>query len=160
MLGLVHNMKFRKNWGAIWQDAVSLAVIVVICACVLLYAFINREKSFLIITSCAIFPVSILLARLLKPGILTDRIEIDNDGIALRTKDTDLVFRWEDVRQIIRTRYEGTNALAVVSKDKEMIWFYRNKKIEAAIVEKYPRARELFVNDLLFFVRQVRRNFK
>ena len=150
-------MKFRKNWGAIWQEVLSLAIIVALCVFLLLYALINRNKDIAFVTCCAFFPIAIILTRLLKPGFLTDRIEINKYGIALCSNDKNLLFLWKDIRKIIRTRYEGTNALAVMNKDEDIIWFYWNKKIEKAIIEYYPHAKDLWENDRYFFVSLSRR---
>ena len=159
-LGVVHNMKFRKNWGAIWQEVLSLAIIVSFCVFLFLYALINRDKDIASVTCCALFPITIIITRLLKPGFLTDMIELDINGVAFRSKNTDFIICWEDIKKIIRTRYKGTNALVVMGKDEESIWFYRNKKIERTIVEYYPLAKDLFTNDRHFFDKFVRRDTK
>lgn len=149
-------MKFRKNWGAIWQEVLSLAIIVSFCVFLLLYALINRDKDIALVTCCALFPITIIIIRLLKPGFLTDMIELGKNGVAFTSKNTNLIIYWEDINKIIRTRYKGTNALVVMGKDEESIWFYWNKQIERTIVEYYPHAKDLFVNDRHFFDRSVR----
>ena len=87
-------------------------------------------------------------------------IEIDKNGVVFCSKNTNLMICWEDIKKIIRTRYKGTNALVVMGKDEESIWFYRNKQIEKTIVEYYPPAKDFFANDRYFFDKFVRGDTK
>lgn len=81
-------------------------------------------------------------------------IELDERGVLLSTKTNSIFFHWTEVSKIVRTRYKGTNALALLNLNGEMIWFYRNSKIEKKLLELYPAAKQLLVNDKRFFWRK------
>ncbi len=126
-------MRFKQNWGMIWQIRLGVCVISLFAIPLCVYFLRNQEwRLAVVLLLCELVVVgcSMLAARTI-PGGLTNEISIDGRGISLYENGSETrFFPWEETAAKKRIRRYGTNALAVTNRNGEEIWFFTNRKIE------------------------------
>lgn len=150
-------MEFRKYGGYI-KDLLSgfffvflMELLIIICA------FFGDFEAFglafsIVILSWAFMTALGILASLSavksKEGDLSDRIEIDVEGIKLKPKKSrERVILWEDVAKIERLlMYRRCPIIYVTGLNGEKIWWYRaDKRPERYIFVQHQELKQIFV---------------
>lgn len=145
-------MRFKKNWGFIWQEKIILGTIAAIgVGGIIIFLIHGLFYAALVFAFCICAFLVLGIKTIIIPGHLTDEIVIDSEGISLEQKNADSkTIAWNEIIKIIRTRNHGTNALAVLANDGSLIWFYTNSEIEKTIMTCYPKAENLFEKNTQF----------
>ena len=145
-------MRFKRDWRVIHRDLYGTLFFGFIVLTVTLFIPLLLAKNYQIILdlflSFLLFSGSGILC-FYSAGTLTNTIILDSKGITLqRRKKPQQQIRWEEVTQIIRTKYIGGKAIvfwgAFYGSYNDEIWFYNNKKIENYILSIRPELQSLF----------------